>query len=217
MAMKTARQWARKHRPEIIKPKIVAPVTAHPAFIKSAHYLDMQIEFTALRDDWRAGADAIKAAVDDDTVILVGSAICYPYGVVDPIQEIAAIADERGILMHVDGCLGGFMLPFVSKLGYEVPIWDFRAKGVTSISADVHKYGYAAKGASTVTYRDAELRRAAAESRMVLGLTARAMRRTERLAFDEVLSKDVSGALRRVPVDWPAADGAAGLTDGSER
>jgi len=159
MAMKTARQWARKHRPEIVKPKIVAPVTAHPAFIKSAHYLDMQVEFTSLRDDWRADADAIKAAVDDDTVILVGSAICYPYGVVDPIEDIAAIADEHGILMHVDGCLGGFMLPFVSKLGYEVPIWDFRAKGVTSISADVHKYGYAAKGASTVTYRDAELRK----------------------------------------------------------
>ena len=159
MAMKTARQWARKHRPEIAKPKIVAPVTAHPAFIKSAHYLDMQIEFTPLRDDWRADPEAMKAAIDENTVILVGSAICYPYGVVDPIEEIAALAEEQGILMHVDACLGGFMLPFVSKLGYEVPIWDFRARGVTSISADVHKYGYAAKGASTVTYRDAELRK----------------------------------------------------------
>jgi len=159
MAMKTARQWARKHRPEIAKPKIIAPVSAHPAFVKSAHYLDMQIEFTPLRDDWRADPEAIAASVDGDTVILVGSAICYPYGVVDPIEEIAAIADQRGILMHVDGCLGGFMLPFVSNLGHEVPIWDFRARGVTSISADVHKYGYAAKGASTVTYRDAELRK----------------------------------------------------------
>ncbi len=159
MAMKTARQWARKHRPEIAKPKIVAPVTAHPAFIKSAHYLDMQIEFTPLRDDWRADPEAMKAAIDENTVILVGSAICYPYGVVDPIEEIAALAEEQGILMHVDACLGGFMLPFVSKLGYEVPIWDFRARGVTSISADVHKYGYAAKGASTVTYHDAELRK----------------------------------------------------------
>lgn len=159
MAMKTARQWARKHKPEIAKPKILAPITAHPAFVKSAHYLDMQIEFTPLRDDWRADPEAMKAAIDDDTVILVGSAICYPYGVVDPIEEIAALADERGILMHVDGCLGGFMLPFVNKLGYDVPVWDFRAKGVTSISADVHKYGYAAKGASTVTYRDAELRK----------------------------------------------------------
>ena len=159
MAMKTARQWARKHKPEIAKPKIVAPVTAHPAFVKSAHYLDMRIEFTPSRDDWRADPEAMAAAIDDDTVILVGSAICYPYGVVDPIEEIATLADERDILMHVDGCLGGFMLPFVSKLGYEVPVWDFRAKGVTSISADVHKYGYAAKGASTVTYRDAELRK----------------------------------------------------------
>lgn len=159
MAMKTARQWARKHRPDISRPKIVAPVSAHPAFIKAAHYLDMQIEFTPLREDWRADPEAMKAAVDDDTVILVGSAICYPYGVVDPVEEIAALADENGILMHVDACLGGFMLPFVSKLGYQVPTWDFQARGVTSISADVHKYGYAAKGASTVTYRDAELRK----------------------------------------------------------
>jgi glutamate/tyrosine decarboxylase-like PLP-dependent enzyme len=141
------------------KPKIVAPVSAHPAFVKSAHYLDMAIEFTPLRDDWRADPEAVRDAIDDDTAILVGSAICYPYGVVDPIEEIAAIADERGILMHVDACLGGFMLPFVEKLGYDVPVWDFRVKGVTSISADVHKYGYAAKGASVVTYRDAALRK----------------------------------------------------------
>jgi glutamate/tyrosine decarboxylase-like PLP-dependent enzyme len=159
MAMKTAREWCRKHKPQVAKPKIVAPISAHPAFVKSAHYLDMQIEFTPLREDWRADPSALEAAIDDDTAIVVGSAICYPYGVVDPIEEIAALADERGILMHVDACLGGFMLPFVSKLGYEVPIWDFRARGVTSISADVHKYGYAAKGASTVTYRDAELRK----------------------------------------------------------
>jgi glutamate/tyrosine decarboxylase-like PLP-dependent enzyme len=159
MAMKTAREWCREHKPNVAKPKIVAPVSAHPAFVKSAHYLDMQIDFTPLRDDWRADPDAIEAAIDDDTAIVVGSAICYPYGVVDPIEEIAALADARGILMHVDACLGGFMLPFVSKLGYEVPIWDFRAKGVTSISADVHKYGYAAKGASTVSYRDAALRK----------------------------------------------------------
>jgi glutamate/tyrosine decarboxylase-like PLP-dependent enzyme len=159
MAMKTARQWARKHRPDVAKPKILAPVSAHPAFVKSAHYLDMQIELTPLRDDWRADPEAMRAAIDDDTVILVGSAICYPYGVVDPIEDIARLADHHGALMHVDACLGGFMLPFVRKLGYGVPAWDFRVEGVTSISADVHKYGYAAKGASVVTYRDAELRK----------------------------------------------------------
>ena len=159
MAMKTAREWARHHRPSIARPKIVAPTTAHPAFVKSAHYLDMQIELTPLLDDWRADPAAMRAAIDEDTVILVGSAICYPYGVVDPIEEIATAAKERGILMHVDACLGGFMLPFVSRLGYDVPLWDFRVPGVTSISADVHKYGYAAKGASTVTYRDPALRR----------------------------------------------------------
>jgi sphinganine-1-phosphate aldolase len=159
MAMKTAREWCRKNKPNVAKPKIVAPLSAHPAFVKSAYFLDMQIELTPLRDDWRADPDAMKAAMDDETAILVGSAVCYPYGVVDPIEEIAALADDQGILMHVDACLGGFMLPFVSKLGYDIPIWDFRAEGVTSISADVHKYGYAAKGASTVTYRDANLRK----------------------------------------------------------
>ena len=159
MAMKTAREWGRKHKPEVTKPKIVAPVSAHPAFVKSAHYLGMAIEFTPLRGDWRADTEAMKDAIDENTVILVGSAICYPYGVVDPIEEIAAIAQERGLLMHVDACLGGFMLPFVSQLGHEVPLWDFRVSGVTSISADVHKYGYAAKGASTIVYRNAELRK----------------------------------------------------------
>lgn len=159
MAMKTAREWSRKHRPEIEKPKIVAPVSAHPAFVKSAHYLGMAIELTPLGADWRADPAAMREAIDEDTAVLIGSAVCYPYGVVDPIEDIAALAHERSILMHVDGCLGGFMLPFVSKLGYEVPLWDFRAEGVTSISADVHKYGYAAKGASTVIYRTAELRK----------------------------------------------------------
>lgn len=159
MAMKTARQWARRHKPDIARPRIIAPTTAHPAFVKSAHYLGMDITFTGLRDDWRADPEAMAEAIDEDAVILIGSAICYPYGVVDPIDEIAAIAGERGLLMHVDACLGGFMLPFVSMLGHDVPPWDFRVEGVTSISADVHKYGYAAKGASTITYRDSELRK----------------------------------------------------------
>ncbi|MEM9731220.1 MAG: aspartate aminotransferase family protein [Myxococcota bacterium] len=159
MAMKTAREWARRHKPTVKRPKIIAPTSAHPAFVKAAYLLDMDITFTALRDDWRADPQAIADAIDDDTVILVGSAICYPYGVVDPIEDIAGLADEHGLLMHVDACLGGFMLPFVEKLGHEVPVWDFRAKGVTSISADIHKYGYAAKGASAITYRDRELRK----------------------------------------------------------
>ncbi|MEM8607426.1 MAG: aspartate aminotransferase family protein [Myxococcota bacterium] len=159
MAMKTAREWAKRHKPTVKRPKIIAPTSAHPAFVKAAYLLDMDITFTALRDDWRADPQAIADAIDDDTVILVGSAICYPYGVVDPIEDIAGLADEHGLLMHVDACLGGFMLPFVEKLGHEVPVWDFRAKGVTSISADIHKYGYAAKGASAITYRDRELRK----------------------------------------------------------
>ena len=90
---------------------------------------------------------------------IVGSAPCYPYGTVDPIPALAALAQERGICCHVDACVGGFLLPFLPRLGYEVPPWDFSVPGVTSISADLHKYGYSARGASTVMYRSKELRR----------------------------------------------------------
>jgi glutamate/tyrosine decarboxylase-like PLP-dependent enzyme len=101
----------------------------------------------------------MKAAITPNTVLLVGSAPSYPQGVVDPIDRIGALAAERGLLCHVDACVGGFMLPWVEKLGHPVPVFDFRVPGVTSMSADIHKYGYAAKGASVVLYRSRELRR----------------------------------------------------------
>ena len=104
-------------------------------------------------------AAAARRLVTDDTILIVGSAPQYPHGVVDPITELAAIAAERGLLCHVDACFGGFMLPWVERLGHPVPAFDFRVPGVTSISADLHKYGYAAKGASTVLYRTRALRK----------------------------------------------------------
>jgi len=158
MAVKTARDWARAEK-EIAHPQIIVPVTAHPAFDKAAHYLDVDIVHTTLRDDLRADVDAIRRAITDNTVLVAGSAPCYPFGVIDPIAEIAGLAAGRGVLCHVDACLGAYLLPFIERLGYAVPPWDFRVPGVTSISADLHKYGYSARGASVVLYRDRDVRR----------------------------------------------------------
>jgi sphinganine-1-phosphate aldolase len=158
MAVKTARDWARKARPEITQPEMLLPITAHPAFMKAAHYFDVKPVHISVASDYRADAEAARSLVTDDTILIVGSAPAYPHGVIDPIEELAALAQEKNILCHVDACLGGFMLPFVSELGYPLPAFDFQVLGVTSMSADIHKYGYAAKGASVVLYRNRELR-----------------------------------------------------------
>ena len=159
MTMLTAREWARTNRPEITIPEVVLPATAHPAFDKAAHYFDIKLVRTPVRDDFRADVEAMARAITPNTVMLVASAPSYPQGVVDPVSEIAALARQRGLLCHVDACVGGMMLPFVERLGYPVPAWDFRTPGVTSISVDLHKYGYAAKGASVILYRNKALRR----------------------------------------------------------
>ncbi len=158
MAVKTARDWARAEK-GITEPEMVLPVTAHPAFDKAAHYLGVKPVHIPLREDFRADVEAARAAATDNTVLIVGSAPCYPFGAIDPIPELAALAQERGVCCHVDACLGGYLLPFMSRLGHEVAPWDFSVPGVTSISADNHKYGFAARGAATILYRDRELRR----------------------------------------------------------
>lgn len=158
MAVRTARDWARAER-DVTDPEIVIPVTAHPAFDKSAQYLGVRVVKAGIREDGRADVEAIRDAITPNTVLVVGSAPNYPNGTIDPITEIAGIAQERGVPCHVDACLGGYMLPFIERLGYDVPGWDFRVHGVSSISADCHKYGYAARGASTITYRDPAYRR----------------------------------------------------------
>jgi glutamate/tyrosine decarboxylase-like PLP-dependent enzyme len=159
MAVKTARDRARAERPGRLRAQMVLPVTAHPAFIKAAHYFDVEPVVIPVGPDFRADVDAAEKALTDDTVLVVGSAPSYPQGVVDPIPELAALAAARGIPCHVDACLGGMLLPFARKLGHPIPEFDFRVPGVTSMSCDLHKYGYAAKGASTVLYRTRELRR----------------------------------------------------------
>jgi sphinganine-1-phosphate aldolase len=157
LAMKTYRDFAREHR-GIAAPEIVAPVTAHAAFDKAARFFDMPLVRVPVDGGFRADLDALAAAVTDRTAVVVGSAPTFPHGVIDPIPEIATLAAERGVACHIDACLGGFILPWAERLGYPVPPFDFRLPGVTSMSADTHKYGYAAKGSSVVLYRGRELR-----------------------------------------------------------
>jgi glutamate/tyrosine decarboxylase-like PLP-dependent enzyme len=140
-------------------PNVVKPETAHPAFDKGCHLFGIEVRTVPVDPETTtADLDAVRAAIDDNTVALVGSACNYGYGTIDPIEEMAAIALERGIGMHVDGCLGGWILPFGRELGYDIPVFDFRIPGVTTISADTHKYGYAFKGTSVLAFRDKALR-----------------------------------------------------------
>ncbi|HET8726762.1 MAG TPA: aspartate aminotransferase family protein [Alphaproteobacteria bacterium] len=156
-AVKTARDWARARRPDIDCPTIIVPRTAHPAFNKAGHFLGVTVIRVPVRDDYRADIAAMRAAVTPDTIMLVGSAPSYPHGVFDPLKELSRLAVERGLWLHIDACLGGFLAPFAARAGYPVPEFDFALPGVTSLSADLHKYGYTAKGASVVLFRDAGL------------------------------------------------------------
>jgi glutamate/tyrosine decarboxylase-like PLP-dependent enzyme len=155
MAVKSARDRAREER-GVTRPELLAPETAHPAFAKAAKYLGLAHVQIPIGADLRARVDAAADLLTDATALVVGSAPNYPFGTVDPIPELAALAAERGISFHSDGCLGGFLLPFLEELGEAVPPWDFRVPGVTTISADVHKYGYCTKGASVITHRSNE-------------------------------------------------------------
>lgn len=153
MSVKTARDRAAAEK-GITEPEMVIPHSAHPAFSKAAHYLKIEVKQAPLRDDLRVDVDAARELVGPNTVLVVGSAPNYPHGVIDPIPELATIAAENDINFHTDSCLGGFMLPFYERLGVDVAPFDFRVEGVTTMSADVHKYGYTPKGASVVVHRD---------------------------------------------------------------
>jgi len=164
LAVKTARDRARSLRPELARsarrPNIVLPTTAHAAFHKAAHYLDLEVKLADVDpESFRADVDAVRAAIDDHTIMLVGSAVSYAHCVIDPIPALAELARERDLWLHVDGCMGGFLLPYFSQLGREMIPFDFRVEGVSSISMDLHKYAFAAKGASVVLYRNKSLRK----------------------------------------------------------
>ncbi len=158
MAMKSYRDWARR-RKGIKNPNIVIPITAHPAFDKAGEYFDIQVIRTPVGPDYRADMRAMQKAINKNTIALAGSAPTFPHGVIDPIPEMSALAHEQGVGFHTDACLGGFIVPWAEKLGYPVPVIDFRLPGVTTISVDTHKYGYTAKGTSVALYRHPGLRR----------------------------------------------------------
>lgn len=152
LAVKTARDRGREEK-GIKRGKIIIPRTAHPSFIKAAEWLDIDVDHMPFGDDLRTDAGALDTMIDERTILCVGSAPAYPFGMVDPIPAMAMRAEAAGVPFHVDSCLGGFMLPWVERLGHSVPEWDFRVPGVTSLSADIHKYGYAIKGASVLLHR----------------------------------------------------------------
>lgn len=158
MAVKAARERGRAER-GIERGEIVVPTSAHVAFHKGGHYFGLDIVKVDVGPDSRADVEAMADAITDRTVLVVGSAPQYPHGVIDPIVELAPLAAAANANFHVDACMGGFVLPFMERLGEPVPLWDFRVPGVTTISLDVHKLGYAPKGASIILHRTKQLRR----------------------------------------------------------
>ncbi len=159
LAVKTYRDLARKQKPWLLRPELVLPRTAHVAFEKACHYFGVRPRFARVGQDWKADVDHMARLVNRRTIALVASAPQYPHGVVDPVRDVAALGLAKGIPVHVDACFGGFVLPWLERLGYQIPAWDFRVPGVTSVSADVHKYGYAAKGASVLLFSSMEYMR----------------------------------------------------------
>ena len=157
LAMKTYRDFARDKK-GIRRPEMIVPTTVHAAFDKASQYFGIKRIRIPVDENFCADVIATKKAVTRNAIVIVGSAPAFPHGTVDPIEELSELAYKRGIGFHTDACLGGFVLPWAKKLGYDVPTFDFSLRGVTSISADTHKYGYAAKGTSVVLYRGEELR-----------------------------------------------------------
>ncbi|NVJ20356.1 MULTISPECIES: pyridoxal phosphate-dependent decarboxylase family protein [Myxococcus] len=157
LAVKTYRDWARETK-GISKPEMVAPSSAHPAFDKAAHYFGVKMVRVPVGPDFRADVAATRKAINRNTILLIGSAPGFPHGVIDPIADLSELARKKRLGFHTDACLGGFVLPFARTLGRQVPPFDFRLPGVTSMSVDTHKFGYAAKGSSVVLYRGTALR-----------------------------------------------------------
>jgi glutamate/tyrosine decarboxylase-like PLP-dependent enzyme len=154
-----AYQWFRQERPRIEKPEIVAPHSIHAAVSKWCHYTGIRLKRVPLGPDHRADVKAMERAISRNTFLVAGSAPCWPYGLYDDLEALAALAEKHGIWMHVDACLGGFLAPFTEKAGHPLPVWDFRIPGVRSISADLHKYGFSCKPLSCIAFRNPEWER----------------------------------------------------------
>lgn len=148
LAVKTYRDLGRSKG--IKKPEMIIPETAHVAWDKGAEYFNVKIRRAPLAADYGVDVAAVEKMINKNTVMILGSAPEYPHGIIDPIEKLGALAKKHNIPLHVDSCVGGYILPFIEMAGNELPLWDFRVEGVTSISADIHKYGFAAKGASCI-------------------------------------------------------------------
>lgn len=152
-ALHAMRAWAREHKPEITKPELVAPYSIHATLEKATIFLDIKLVRVPVADDLRADVEALRAAIGPNTIGITGSAPSWPYGLVDPIEEMGQLALEKDLWLHVDACVGGYILPFMRQAGADIPAYDFSVPGVRSISGDLHKYGYAPKPCSSVLYR----------------------------------------------------------------
>lgn len=158
LVVRAAKTRALREGRSLSSMNMVLPTSAHAALEKGADYFGVESRRIPVTNDWRADVAAMRAAIDENTILIVGSAPSYPQGVVDPIAEIALLAKEHNINCHVDACMGGVTLPFLERSGESIQPWDFRCDGVTSISVDLHKYGYTSKGAGVLLHRDKTLR-----------------------------------------------------------
>lgn len=159
LALKTARDRARVLQPHITKPEVILPFTVHSSFFKACSYFDIVPVVTPVGKDYKADVEAIRSAITPNTILIAASAPSYAFGVVDPIVEIGQIALENNLLFHVDACIGGMIVGGMSRAGMENHPFDFSVPGVTSVSVDLHKYGYAAKGCSALLYKSDEIRK----------------------------------------------------------
>lgn len=154
LAVKTYRDLGKSRG--IKNPEMIIPETAHVAWDKGSEYFGVKTRRAPLDKDFRVDVKAVEKMINKNTVMILGAAPEYPHGIIDPIEELGKLAQKHNIPLHVDACVGGYILPFMEKAGYDLPLWDFRVEGVTSISADIHKYGFAAKGASCILYRNVD-------------------------------------------------------------
>ncbi|MFN3604017.1 MAG: pyridoxal phosphate-dependent decarboxylase family protein [Leptonema sp. (in: bacteria)] len=158
LAVKTARDYTLSKK-NIKEPEILLPITAHPAFHKAARYFGLKTKLISLNKDLKVNLQELEQSINQNTIMIVGSAPSYTYGILDPIPDMAQIAKKYGLFFHVDACMGGFFLPFLKKLNIAIPNFDFSIEGVSSISMDFHKFAYAPKGSSVILYRNKEIRK----------------------------------------------------------
>ena len=161
MGIRAARERARAERPHVTRPEMVLPQSAHPAFQKAGQIFGITTVRTPLTHEYVADVKAMEGAVTENTIAIVASAPNYPFGTIDPVTDVAAIARRHRLHLHVDACVGGFALPFLRRLGEPVPPFDLGVPEVSTISADLHKYAFAARGTSLIVYRDQGLQRLA--------------------------------------------------------